>query len=247
MKSKVPNRSIKQKTLKALLARSGNQCAFEGCNHPLFNEENIFVAQICHIEAVSPNGPRFNPVLSSAKINSYENLIFLCYRHHKEIDSIEAFTIEKLKEIKRRHENKFMEPQFSVDDKILEKLLEEVNNYWKRVEHLNTILHVTQDFRLPIDVTKDEIKLIEDIRGQLKTLLNILNTLTVNLQHEYFEITCLAIPNVSTKLSVLLDQLEIKLFENKLNQNPSSKMIKRKLNALRMKFEQIANSVGLAD
>jgi len=247
MKSKVPNRSIKLKTLKALLAKSGNQCAFEGCSHPLFSEENIFVAQICHIEAVSPNGPRFNSTLSSESINSYENLLFLCYRHHKEIDRIGAYSIKKLKEIKSLHEKKFTTTQFSVDNEILEELLEEVNNYWKRIEHLNTIQHVTQDFRLPIDVTKDEVKLIEDIRGQFKVLLNISDMLTMNLKNECFEITSLAIPNTSTRLSILLDQLEIKVFEKKLSQNPSSKMLKRKLNALRAAFEQVADSVGLAD
>ena len=37
--------------LKALFARSGNQCAFPGCTQPLMNEKNKFIAQVCHIEA----------------------------------------------------------------------------------------------------------------------------------------------------------------------------------------------------
>ena len=79
-------RKIKFETIKALLARSGNQCAFSNCVHPIFNDNNLFVSQLCHIEAISPEGPRYNPDATAEKVNSYSNLLFLCYRHHKETD-----------------------------------------------------------------------------------------------------------------------------------------------------------------
>ena len=40
-----------------LFARTGNQCAFPGgCNHPLIDDD-MFAAQVCHIEAAQPGGP----------------------------------------------------------------------------------------------------------------------------------------------------------------------------------------------
>ncbi len=43
----------KAEILRALFARSGNQCAFPGCTQPLINDKNKFIAQVCHIEAAS--------------------------------------------------------------------------------------------------------------------------------------------------------------------------------------------------
>ncbi|EKE03034.1 MAG: hypothetical protein ACD_20C00287G0017 [uncultured bacterium] len=57
MTRKAPTTDI----LRALFARSGNQCAFPSCNHHLINHKNQFVGQICHIEAANVGGERYNP------------------------------------------------------------------------------------------------------------------------------------------------------------------------------------------
>jgi len=44
-----PNTNV----LRALFARSGNQCAFPGCTQPIINSKNKFIGQVCHIEAAS--------------------------------------------------------------------------------------------------------------------------------------------------------------------------------------------------
>lgn len=54
-------KSIKTTVLKALLAKSGNVCAFPGCQQELVTKKNLFVGELCHIEAVSSGGPRHNP------------------------------------------------------------------------------------------------------------------------------------------------------------------------------------------
>ena len=79
--------SIKTKTVKILFALSNNICAFPGCNSPISENSEIITGDICHIKAKSPGGPRFDSEQSDNERNSFENLILLCKRHHKIIDS----------------------------------------------------------------------------------------------------------------------------------------------------------------
>ena len=94
-------------TLRRLYVLSGNQCAFPGCDHPLFNNQGNFVAQICHIEAAMPGGERFNKNMSNEERRSFENLILMCYPHHIETNKEHIYTTEKLKAIKAEHERIF--------------------------------------------------------------------------------------------------------------------------------------------
>jgi hypothetical protein len=66
-----------------LLLRSGNECAFPGCTHPIFNDEDELVAECCHIEAALPGGERFNADQSNEQRRQYNNLLFMCNRHHE--------------------------------------------------------------------------------------------------------------------------------------------------------------------
>jgi hypothetical protein len=63
-------------TLRELYLKSGNQCAFPGCNKPILNAKGEFVAQICHIEAAAPNGQRFNPNQTNEERRQSSNLYF---------------------------------------------------------------------------------------------------------------------------------------------------------------------------
>ena len=108
------SRQISPNTLKTLLARSGNQCAFPNCSHPIFDDNSLFIAQLCHIEGVLPMSQRHNPNKSDDETNSYENLLLLCYRHHKETDNVDLYPVDKLKEIKDTHEAKFKEVIFKL-------------------------------------------------------------------------------------------------------------------------------------
>lgn len=60
------SRHITNQVYRALLAHSGNQCAFPECIHPIFNEKKKLIAQLCHIEAVAPGGPRYNEALADS-------------------------------------------------------------------------------------------------------------------------------------------------------------------------------------
>lgn len=97
----------KNKVLLQLYAKSGNVCAFPSCTHPIINADGLNVAQICHIEAAEEGGPRFNPNQTNEDRRKSENLLIMCYPHHKETDDVQKYPVEKMREIKRNHEAKF--------------------------------------------------------------------------------------------------------------------------------------------
>ena len=90
--------------LRDLAIRSKNKCAFPGCDQPLLNSNDTYIAELCHIEAAEPGGQRYNPNQSDDERRSYGNLLFLCHPHHKATDDVEAFSVARLKQMKANHE-----------------------------------------------------------------------------------------------------------------------------------------------
>ena len=91
-----------QDILRALFTRSGNKCTFPGCTHPLINEKNQFIAQVCHIEGASEGGERYNSNSNDECRRSYENLLILCHQHHIETNDIDEYPTECLVEMKKK-------------------------------------------------------------------------------------------------------------------------------------------------
>lgn len=139
-------------TLRALFARSGNQCAFPGCTHPLINGDNVFIAQVCHIEAANSGGERFNPNSDDEYRRSYGNLILLCYSHHIETDNVDRYPVDKLKEMKINHEQLFEKSSFKIDEAALYKLKFQMDDYWEKIERANKLEHIFQDSGLAMEV-----------------------------------------------------------------------------------------------
>ena len=110
-----PKRNYLKKTLKILFALSGNQCAHPGCTNALIEpgtEESdaIVIAHICHIYAVSEDGPRGKAGLTNQELNSHENLILLCRHHHAIVDGQhETYPADMLMKWKQMHESKIKE------------------------------------------------------------------------------------------------------------------------------------------
>lgn len=105
-------RDYKITTVKRLFALSGNECYAPNCSRNFIAEdEKTIVAKICHIEAASPNGPRYNPSMTDDERRAFENLLLLCDEHHEIIDNplneID-YPKELLFEWKRDHENKLL-------------------------------------------------------------------------------------------------------------------------------------------
>jgi hypothetical protein len=109
-------------TIKKLLLRSGNECAFPGCLEVLFNDDNKLIAECCHIEAALPGGERYNYNQSDEQRRSYDNLLFLCHKHHIETNNVNDYTVEILRKIKSDHENRFKEKLFAIRPNYVEQV-----------------------------------------------------------------------------------------------------------------------------
>lgn len=240
------NRKITLDTLKLILARSGNQCAFSDCTHPIFDDNNIFIAQLCHIEAISPNGQRYNPNKTDEEINSYDNLLFLCYRHHKVTDNVYLYPVQKLKEIKNEHEAKYKETTYNYPQEALINLENGIENFWTIIDKLHSE-HIVPDLAVPININNDILTLITEINNYLKHLTTVNSVLMCECKTTLFEYVCLAMPNLLTRISVAIDQIEIKYIEEQLHKKPDNIELNEKLTEVRRNFEQMAKYGGLAD
>ncbi|SKB52562.1 hypothetical protein [Malaciobacter marinus] len=69
MARKSPNTEI----LKLLCVRSGNECAFPNCNHPIFNDNGLYIAQLCHMNAANIGGQRYDE--NQSAVSGYESAI----------------------------------------------------------------------------------------------------------------------------------------------------------------------------
>ncbi|MGA2143719.1 MAG: hypothetical protein ABSH49_01915 [Bryobacteraceae bacterium] len=94
-------------TIKRLFAVSGNICAFPECRTPLVDETSGKVTgRICHINAQSEGGPRYDATQSEEEQHGFENLILMCPVHHDIIDADHrTYTVERLQQMKFDHES----------------------------------------------------------------------------------------------------------------------------------------------
>ncbi|AFZ48064.1 hypothetical protein Cyast_2114 [Cyanobacterium stanieri PCC 7202] len=162
-------------TLRALFAKSGNQCAFPQCEHSLINHKNQFVAQVCHIEAALEGGERYNPHSDDEYRRSYDNLLILCYAHHVETNDVEEYTAQKLREIKKEHESKFENSNFDIEQEKLEEIVNEIHKYWNEIQQLNTVNHRFSGtgLEIKIEVKKGCLDLIDDIKEKVNGIENL--------------------------------------------------------------------------
>ena len=99
--------SPEREAIKKLFAFSKNVCAFPECNNTIVDYEyKTVIGEICHIKGRSPGSARYDPEQPDNERNAFENLILLCPKHHKIIDSNpEKFTVEVLQRMKEEHES----------------------------------------------------------------------------------------------------------------------------------------------
>lgn len=106
--SKSKARDYTPATIKRLSTLSGNQCAEPECVHPLIARDGeTIIGKISHIEAASPNGPRWNPKMTDDQRRHFENLILLCDECHSIIDNKvneDKYTVDLLRQWKKNHE-----------------------------------------------------------------------------------------------------------------------------------------------
>lgn len=102
--------SISVLSRKQLWGRAGNRCAFPHCrdelNEPSANPPGgVVVGEEAHIVAREEDGPRGDSPLIVAQRDEYTNLILLCRRHHKIVDTdVAAHSVQSLLRLKDDHE-----------------------------------------------------------------------------------------------------------------------------------------------
>lgn len=138
-------RYISSRVIKELYAKSGNCCAFPGCNMPLFYDANM--SEVCHIEGLNPDSARFNPGLSNEEANSYDNLILLCPNHHNLVDQLEdLYTVEALRQMKYTHESRVSR---SIDDTMMKEFYQKLQIIFQECNFDMIILQ--QSFDAPFE------------------------------------------------------------------------------------------------
>lgn len=94
-----------------LWIRSGGRCQL--CNEVVYEDgftlKEVNWSNIAHIISCSPNGPRGHKTLSKKLAQDYSNLMLMCSKHAKLIDTkpyVVKYPVEKLKLIKDEHEKR---------------------------------------------------------------------------------------------------------------------------------------------
>ncbi len=100
---------------------SAGKCQFPGCNEFLLQDKTTLsegnYSNIAHIISWTPTGPRGHAVLSKKLGANISNLMLMCQRHGKVIDTKEnlgIYTVEFLRKCKVDHENR-IKIQTSID------------------------------------------------------------------------------------------------------------------------------------
>lgn len=163
-------------TLRALFAKSGNCCAFPGCKNKIINDKNQLIGEVCHIEAAEEGGERYNPNQTDEERRHYDNLILLCHEHHVETNDIQEYTVNKLKNMKKVHEAKFINNNFEIEEQVLQSILLQINEFWQNIEFSNKYKHqTTEDFKMEIDVNKKCIQIFDELQNNIENLSNMLS------------------------------------------------------------------------
>jgi len=108
--SMVGPRDYTRTTLRRLDSLAGNQCSAPDCTKPLMAKDGIsIISKICHIEAASKEGPRWNLNMTDDERRGFDNLILLCDECHTIIDNKEnesEYPAPLLKQWKKDHEER---------------------------------------------------------------------------------------------------------------------------------------------
>src|SRR3954470_17123358 len=105
-------------TFREVFLKSGNLCAFPGCDALMMNEDGLFIGQLCHIEAAEAGGERFNPDMTNEERRSASNLMLMCYPHHRETNDVSRYGVLELKRMKAAHEHRFSRPDRVIREKL---------------------------------------------------------------------------------------------------------------------------------
>lgn len=176
-------RQYKPSTVRRLDTLSGNQCAWPGCTKKLIAEdEKSIVSKICHIEAASKDGPKYNPKMDDDERRHFNNLILLCDEHHTIIDNKEnekKYPVELLKEWKRNHESKLLHSTLQKKPTLLSIAINAISNIDFNDENED---NSTKPFNINDKISFNAIKRNKTLIEEYKIYYSQLNALYSELE-----------------------------------------------------------------
>ena len=93
------------------------------------------MGEVAHIAGLRPGSPRYDPNMTDDQRNHYDNLIYLCPTHHTLIDKqAQNYSVEKLREMKRIHEEKVRQAMKEAFAKVAFPELEEATRWVRRIQ-----------------------------------------------------------------------------------------------------------------
>ena len=162
-------------TIRALFAKSGNVCAFPACTHELVANDDLYVAEICHIEAAEPRGPRYNPNTTDEVRRGYDNLVLLCHAHHRRVDSdVSTYTVEWLRQMKAQHESAVRDGAFRPNASVIAQVEREIESYWSVLARRQEE-HPIQDLAVDVEPAASGIEVFRNVHTQLKRIEELLD------------------------------------------------------------------------
>jgi hypothetical protein len=118
-------------SVKRLFALSGNRCAFPKCGCPIVEPSGTVTGIICHIKARSKGGPRYDARQTQEERHGFPNLVLMCSRHSKLIDSEpRTYSVELLGEMKAIHERTGSIELSQAEARLALRLLEDYRNIY---------------------------------------------------------------------------------------------------------------------
>ncbi|GJM01321.1 MAG: hypothetical protein DHS20C07_30000 [Methyloligella sp.] len=107
------SRKVRDKTRQILWAKAAGRCQYSNCNRLLIGDlisgnRDINAALVAHIIAGDKNGPRGDDIRSPQLVDDIQNLMLLCYDHHRliDIDEVAEHPEDRLLEMKASHERR---------------------------------------------------------------------------------------------------------------------------------------------
>jgi hypothetical protein len=270
-------KSPNAETLKLLYVRSGNECAFPDCNHPIFNDDGLYIAQLCHINAANIGGQRYDDSQSDEERRATDNLMFMCHRHHKETDDEKIYTTEKLRKLKYNHELKYTEFGKEANRDMIRQILFEVNYFWDKQSKKTFEL---EDLKIERDFGQDTFELIKELTENIQKvreycdicaesddsnklqadLLSLSNKVGINISkfeevpyyenpfiNRNWEMHNIGRPNFFSHISLSLHQLKVKIVDELLKCSPDDDRLKKIAEEYRKEFENIYDKAYYVD
>lgn len=253
---------------------SGNECAYPDCNHPIFNDEGLYIAELCHIYAAEKRGQRFNEAQTDEERRSPNNLLFMCHRHHKETDHL---TADELRIIKKDHESQFTEQGREATQNMIRQVLLESNSYW---DQLSGNTFDLQDLKIERDLNKGIFTLLDELEEHFQSVMSYCDAcadsdspetlqedLTLLLTkagiekgllekipyyedpffNRNWELHNIGRPNFNSHFKLTLYQLRVKITEELLKSNPTNEELKDRLKRFRDEFSDNYSNSSYVD